>query len=528
MFSIFSDEAEPPAERRKAVISLAAITFGVLAQSIEAPSGLHSVAPLFYIAAMLPAAGTNGGERLSASSVLCAMLAFASISVRNFTDGVELLAAWGTIVIAAGLISAHQRACVRLETAVAELEHQTRRFKQTFDLSPVALWEQDFTEIVEHLRAIKASGVIDLAKYARDNPSFGPECARLISTRAVNQAAVEMLGAASQNELLGGLHRFIPEDASLFIEALQALMDGRERYEGLARLRGPRGHLSTAYVAIRFPNNRGGFARIIVGMIDVTERQRMLSELREAQAALTAAKRFSEMGVLSATITHELSQPIAGMMMNAQTSLRWLRDKGDIRSAVDSLERLVRDARRAGEILEFTRSRLSGEDETQADDVEVESLIGEVVQIVEDELRAENVRLEVTMEHRACQIAGPRVELQQVLVNLVSNALHAVKDADAARRRIQLKASSDGRGTVTFMVADCGPGIPDTVADRLFAPLFTTRPDGMGMGLSIAKKAIESRGGRISAYNRVDGAVFEFTLPAVVAIPERASQKATS
>ncbi|MBP1881876.1 sensor histidine kinase [Sinorhizobium mexicanum] len=507
---------------------MAAITFGVVAQSIDGPSGLQSVAPLFYVAGMLPAAGTNGGNRLSASAVLCAMLAFASISLRSFADGVELLAAWGTIVISACLISAHQRVGVRLETAAAELEHQARRFKQTFDLSPVALLEQDFTEIVEHLHAIKASGVVDLAKYARDNPSFGPECARRISTRAVNQAAVEMLGAASPNELLGGLHRFIPEDASLFIEALQALMDGRERYEGLARLRGPRGDVSTAYVAIRFPIKRGGVARVIVGMIDVTERQRMLSELREAQAALTAAKRFSEMGALSATITHELSQPIAGMMMNAQTSLRWLREKGDIRSAVDSLERVLRDARRARDILEFTRSRLSGDTGTQADDVDVESLVKEVAQIMQDELRAANVRLEVSMEHGSGEISGPRVELQQVLVNLVSNALQALRDADAARRRIQLKTSSDGRGAITFTVADCGPGIPESVADRLFAPLFTTRPDGMGMGLSIAKNAVERRGGRIRAYNLLDGAVFEFTLPALGASHELVSQEAAS
>lgn len=506
-------------DRQRTLFGVFAASLGFALQATQAEPSASALASTFYAVGLVPALAAANIRQMAVSVTSVAILSFAAITVGRDhlhpdVSGPALIATWGTITAIAVLLTAVFRLKSRVSTLGYDLEKERRRSQTLFDLSPVALWEQDYTDIMKLVHELKDVGVTNVAEHAARTPEFVATAAKLIRTHAVNRAALDMLGAEKEEELLGCLQRFLPDDTSPFIDVMQALLEERRFYEGTAQMRGPYGRVCTAYIAIRFKNRECSSGRVIVGMMDVTERQQMISDLREANLQLETARRFSEMGILASTIAHELSQPVTGVTVNAQTALRWLTTKGDVESATRSIELVLRDARRAGEILAVTRSRASSKPTLSAAPVNITGSIEEVVQLMKEELTASGARLELQLDTNALEVAGPPVELQQILVNLLSNAAHSVRDVSGRTKRIIVKTQALPSDEVLIQVCDNGPGISAKIADRMFTPLVTTKKDGMGMGLSIAKGVIESRGGRISAYNRpTAGAVFEFTLP---------------
>ncbi|MDS7595477.1 ATP-binding protein [Agrobacterium tumefaciens] len=506
-------------DRQKLVFGVTSAALGFALQAFHLESSIPGLAPMLYAVGLTPALNARHIRQIALSATCVAMLSLVAIAIGHDrlhpgTTVPELLATWGTITAITVLLTVAFRLKSKVSALSKELEKERRRSQALFDLSPVALWEQDYTDIVKFVRKLRDAGVTSVAEHAALNPDFVNTAANLITTRAVNRAALEMLGAETEDELLGCLQKFLSEDTSPFIDVMQAVLDDQRCYEGTAKIRGPRGRVCTAYIAIRFHSRECGSERVIVGMMDVTERQQMISDLREANVQLETARRFSEMGILASTIAHELSQPITGVTMNAQTALRRLAGKADVESAIRSIELVLRDGRRAGEIIALTRSRMSSGTSVPAGPVCLDRLIEEVVQMMQEELVASGARVELRLEGNATEVAGPRVELQQILVNLLSNAVHSVRDTDAKRKRVVIKTQTLPSGEVSVQVSDNGAGISEHIADRLFAPLVTTKKDGMGLGLSIAKSAVERRGGRIKACNNPGGgAAFEFTLP---------------
>jgi C4-dicarboxylate-specific signal transduction histidine kinase len=250
---------------------------------------------------------------------------------------------------------------------------------------------------------------------------------------------------------------------------------------------------------------------------DVTERTRAEEALRQAKADLAHISRVTTMGELTASLAHEVNQPIAATITNANTCLRWLnRDQPDLTEARAAVSRIVQDGKRAGEIVNRVRL-LFKKSPLQRELVDLNEIIREMNALLESEATRYNIVVRTELAADLSQVMGDRVQLQQVLMNLMMNSIDAMRDVDGTRE-LTIKSQRGEDGQVLISVSDTGVGLPPQQADKIFNPFFTTKAHGTGMGLRISRSIVESHGGRLWASdNSPRGATFQFTLPAMAA-----------
>jgi len=244
------------------------------------------------------------------------------------------------------------------------------------------------------------------------------------------------------------------------------------------------------------------------------ERKHAEEALREAQGDLARVNRVTTMGELTASLAHEVNQPIAAAVTNANTCLRWLtREHPDLEEARLAASRIAKDATRAAEII--TRIRLLFKKGTaERELVDVNEVIREMIVLLRGEATRQRVWIGTELEANLPQILGDRVQLQQVLMNLMLNGIEAMRDVDG-KRELVIKSERAENEEVRVAVSDTGVGLPAQLADEIFKAFFTTKPQGTGMGLSISRSIVESHGGRLWADgNTPRGANFSFTLSA--------------
>jgi C4-dicarboxylate-specific signal transduction histidine kinase len=236
--------------------------------------------------------------------------------------------------------------------------------------------------------------------------------------------------------------------------------------------------------------------------------------LREAQAELAHINRVTAMGQLAASITHEVNQPLTAMITNADVGLRWLaRQPPDVDEARQALGCIIKDGKRASEVIGQIRALIKKEPPRQ-DDVEIDKVILEVIALTRGELVKNAVSVQTQLAEGLPLIQGDRVQLQQVILNLILNAVQAVSDVTERTRELLIRTEQEVSGAVLVTVRDSGPGFSLESFDRLFGPFYTTKAEGMGMGLSICRSIVGAHGGRIWASRTAGpGAIFQFTLP---------------
>jgi PAS domain S-box-containing protein len=256
-------------------------------------------------------------------------------------------------------------------------------------------------------------------------------------------------------------------------------------------------------------------------VLDLSERRRVESEAREieqryreAQMELAHANRVATMGQLTASIAHEVNQPIAATKVNAQAALRWLnRDAPDLEEARQLLARIVKDGDRAGNVVSRIRN-LVKKAPPRMELLHMNEVIGEVIELTRGEAVKNGVSVQAQFAESLPAVTGDRTQLQQVILNLILNAVQAMSASGLALRELQISTEANSAEDVHVSVRDSGPGIHPESLDPLFDPFYTTKPGGMGMGLSICRSIIEGHGGQIWATsNGQQGAVFNFTLP---------------
>jgi PAS domain S-box-containing protein len=260
----------------------------------------------------------------------------------------------------------------------------------------------------------------------------------------------------------------------------------------------------------------GDLVEFIGTVMDVTERKRAEQQresLRQAQADLAHVNRVTTMGELTASVAHEVNQPIAAAVTNAKTCLRWLtRDEPDLEEARAAAMRIVNDGTRAAEIIKRIRL-LFKKGTSERELVDVNEVIREMIVLLRSEANRYFIVLRTELVANAPPVMADRVQLQQVLMNLMLNGIDAMKDTDGARELV-IRSQRSENGNVLVRVSDTGLGLPPQQADQLFSAFFTTKPHGTGMGLSISRSIVESHGGRLwAASNSPRGASFSFTLP---------------
>ena len=245
-----------------------------------------------------------------------------------------------------------------------------------------------------------------------------------------------------------------------------------------------------------------------------TERKQAEEELRQAHVDLARASRVSSMGELTASLAHEVNQPIAASILNANSCLRWLSsDQPDLEEARAAASRIVQDVWRAGEIVKRVHL-LFKKNAPQQEPVDLNEIIREMVLLLSSEATHFDVALRAELAAGLPPVMGDRVQLQQVLMNLMMNGIDAMKDVDGTHElTIQSQRREDGQ--VLISVSDTGVGLPPQQEHKIFNAFFTTKAHGTGMGLRISRSIVESHGGRLwAADNPPRGARFCFTLPA--------------
>jgi len=250
------------------------------------------------------------------------------------------------------------------------------------------------------------------------------------------------------------------------------------------------------------------------------ERKHAEEARREAQAELARVSRVTTMGELTASLAHEVNQPIAAAVTNANTCLRWLtRDQPDLEEAREAALRIVKDATRAAGII--SRVRLLFKKSTpQRELVDVNEAIREMIVLLRSEATRYNITVRMELAADLPLIMGDRVQLQQVLMNLIVNSIDAMKELDGVRE-LAVKSQRMEKEEVLVSVSDTGVGLPPQQADQIFDAFFTTKPHGTGMGLRISRSIVESHEGRLwAADNSPRGASFCFTLPTKIEAKE--------
>jgi len=257
----------------------------------------------------------------------------------------------------------------------------------------------------------------------------------------------------------------------------------------------------------------GEFAGYIGCNIDITDRKRAEEErerLRQLEASLAHINRVSMMGELAASLAHEIKQPIAAAVMNAQACVQWLRrDVPDVSEACEAAAGILKNANRAVDILDRVRS-LYTRDTAHRELVDLNEIVREMIVLLRDKADRSSVSIRTALDPELPRITADRVQLQQVMMNLMLNGIEAMKDTIG--ELVVRSRRADGQSLIS--VSDSGIGIAADRADRIFEAFFTTKPEGTGMGLSISRKIVESHGGRLwASANRERGATFQFVLP---------------
>ena len=250
---------------------------------------------------------------------------------------------------------------------------------------------------------------------------------------------------------------------------------------------------------------------------DVTERTRAEEALRQVQVQLVHINRVATMGELTASLAHEVNQPIAAAVTNAYTCLRWLeRDQPDLAEARAAAARIVDDGKLAGEIISRIRSQFK-KGTSKWESVDINEVIREMIALLRSEAMRNNISVQMELAADLPRITGDRVQLQQVMMNLIMNSIDAMKEVDGTREMV-IESQQWRNQQLHVSISDTGIGLPPEHADQIFNAFFTTKSHGTGMGLRISQSIIESHGGRLwSAGVSGRGATFQFTLPATAA-----------
>jgi PAS domain S-box-containing protein len=311
------------------------------------------------------------------------------------------------------------------------------------------------------------------------------------------------------------LNRVHPDDVRLVKQMIDRASQGRQDIDFEHRLTMPDGGLKHVRVLAHVTPDAANRPELIGAVMDITATTRAQQALQEAQAELTHVTRVTTLGELTASIAHEVNQPLAGIVINGEASLRWLGhqtpDMDEVRHAV---ERVISDARRASDVIRRIRV-LAKKATPEMVPIDVNDIIHDGLLLVQRQVLNQRVDLQLELESGLPPVLGDRVQLQQVVINLVINGIEAMVHVTDRPRRMLLRSHRDEGRQVLVSVQDSGVGIDPENANRLFNAFYTTKREGMGMGLSISRSIVEAHGGRIWATNNEgSGATIQFALPA--------------
>ncbi len=305
-----------------------------------------------------------------------------------------------------------------------------------------------------------------------------------------------------------------PEDVDGLVGKWRSSLVTGEPYEAEARVRRADGeYRRLLHRKVPLRDKAGNIVKWYGSSVDIEDRRRAEEAVQQSQAEFARVIRIASMGELTASIAHEINQPLAAVAMNAGASLHWLAAQPpNLAEAREAMARAMQEANRASRVIERIRTLLK-KASPELRPLSVNEVIREVLALTRNELTTAGVAVQTELADDVPAVLGDHIQFQQVMLNLILNAVDAMSTITDRRRELLIKSAPDADG-VLVQVQDSGGGVDPDQANRIFEPFFTTKPQGIGMGLSISRSIIEAHGGRLWATpGHPHGAVFQFTLP---------------
>jgi signal transduction histidine kinase len=312
--------------------------------------------------------------------------------------------------------------------------------------------------------------------------------------------------------------RTLPEDLPVVQNVSRLALAGEQNIDAEHRLCMPDGSIKHVHFVAHALASKAGTSderqEYVGALIDVTDAKRTHEALARSMSELAHVSRVTTLGELASSIAHEVTQPIAAIVTCGDAALRWLnRPQPDLEEAALSINQMIRDAKRASDVVRQTREMAKKRGPSQSV-LDLNVLVSETIELVRRELQNHRAIIVTQLDPAALQVCADRVQIQQVLINLMMNGVQAMSNVDSASRQLTITTRLLDDDSVMTLVKDRGTGIADSDSTHLFSPFFTTKADGMGMGLSICRSIIENHSGRISAHSPDEGgAELRFVLP---------------
>jgi PAS domain S-box-containing protein len=314
-------------------------------------------------------------------------------------------------------------------------------------------------------------------------------------------------------QLAAVMQRIHPDDRARVQRTIDRASIDEKDFELGYRLLMPDGSVKHVHATAHTVADASSGIEFVGAVTDVTARKQAEVELHEAQTNLAHVTRVTALGEMAASIAHEVNQPLAAVVTNAAACLRWLdREPANLKEARGTLRSIINDGNRAGEVIQRVRALVNKTTDRKA--LHINEVVNEVMSLVHHELFSHRVALRLDLAPALPPVLADRIQLQQVILNLVINGIEAMQQVKDRPRELVIRTLQDETSQVLVTVSDVGVGVAAENADRLFDAFFTTKSSGMGMGLSICRSIVDAHGGRLSASgNTGPGATFQFTLP---------------